>query len=26
LIPHYLFAVLLERVKTLRSLARLANE
>ena len=26
LIPHYLFAVLLEKVKTLRSLARLANE
>jgi len=26
LIPHYLFAVLLEEVKTLRSLARLANE
>ena len=25
LIPHYLFAVLLEKVKTLRSLARLAN-
>ena len=26
LIPHYLFAVLLEKVKALRSLARLANE
>ena len=26
LIPHYLFAVLLEKVKTLRSLARVANE
>jgi len=26
LIPHYLFAVLLEKVKTLRSLARLAND
>ncbi len=26
LIPHYLFAVLLEKVKTLRSLARLADE
>jgi hypothetical protein len=26
LMPHYLFAVLLEKVKTLRSLARLANE
>jgi hypothetical protein len=25
LIPHYLFAVLLEKVKTLRSLARLAD-
>ena len=26
LLPHYLFAVLVEKVKTLRSLARLANE
>ena len=26
LLPHYLFAVLLEKVKTLRSLARLADE